>query len=224
FDLGRPVWIDDSDFDIRYHVRRTALPAPGDDAALCRLVARLMSQRLDRDRPLWESWVVEGLAGGRWAVVAKLHHCMTDGIGGVNLHRTVFDHTPEPSAGVVDGWRPGAAPSTWQVTAAAVRDLVFSPAEQVRLVSRALRQPTRAARRVAVTAKGLVTLARAVAVPATASSLTGPIGGYRRYAVARAGLAELKRVGRQHRVSFNDGVLAALSGAFRSLLIDRGER
>src|SRR5947209_5446481 len=74
FDLGRPVWVDDADFDIRYHVRRTALPAPGDDGALCRLVGRLMSQRLDRDRPLWECWVIEGLADGRWAILLKVHH------------------------------------------------------------------------------------------------------------------------------------------------------
>src|SRR5437667_5517168 len=99
FDLGRPVWVDDPDFDIRYHVRRTALPAPGDDAALCRLVARLMSQRLDRDRPLWECWVIGGLAGGRWGVLSKVHHCMTDGIGGVNLQRSLCDHTPDPSPG-----------------------------------------------------------------------------------------------------------------------------
>src|SRR5512138_1592929 len=72
-DLGQPVWVDDPAFGLAFHVRRTALPAPGDDAALCRLVARLMSQRLDRDRPLWECWVVEGVAGGRWAVITKVH-------------------------------------------------------------------------------------------------------------------------------------------------------
>ena len=95
-DLGRPVWVDSPQFDLAYHVRRTALPAPGDDAALCRLVGRVMSQRLDRDRPLWECWVVEGLAGGRWAVLVKVHHCMVDGVAGNQLLGVLFDDAPKP--------------------------------------------------------------------------------------------------------------------------------
>ena len=224
FDLGRPVWVDDPDFDIRYHVRRTALPVPGDDAALCRLVGRLMSQRLDRDRPLWECWVIEGLAGGRWAMLLKVHHCMTDGIGGVNLQRTMYDHTAQPGTAVVDGWQPAVSPSTWQLTLEALRDLVFSPAEQVRLISQAVSNPTWAVRRVAATTKGLVELMRAVAVPATASSLSGPISGYRRYAVGRARFTDLHAVARHFHVTINDVVLAAVSGAFRALLIERNER
>src|SRR5689334_22278961 len=85
-DLGRPLWVDDPDFDLAHHVRRTALPAPGDDAALSRLMARVMSQRLDRDHPLWEYWVIEGLAGGRWALISKVHHCMVDGVSGTHLY------------------------------------------------------------------------------------------------------------------------------------------
>ena len=85
FELGRPVWVDDPHFDIGYHIRHTALPSPGDDAAFCRLMGRLMSQPLDRDRPLWETWLVEGLEGGRWALVCKVHHCLVDGIAGVGL-------------------------------------------------------------------------------------------------------------------------------------------
>src|SRR6266508_3333907 len=125
FDLGQPVWVDDPGFDIRYHVRRTALPAPGDDEALCRLVARLMSQRLDRERPLWECWVVEGLRDGRWAMVSKVHHCMADGIAGTNIYNTLFDASPEPRAPVEDGWAPAAEPSTLRLTAGALRDLLL---------------------------------------------------------------------------------------------------
>ena len=90
-DLGRPVWVDDPNFDLEYHLRNTALPPPGDKADLCRLMGRLMSQELDRARPLWEAWIVEGLAGGRWAVVSKVHHSMVDGVAGVDLVSVVLD-------------------------------------------------------------------------------------------------------------------------------------
>ena len=97
FRLGRPVWVDDPDFDLRYHVRRTALPAPGGDRELAELMARVMSQRLDRDHPLWEYWLVEGLAEGRWALISKVHHCMVDGVSGTDLYRVIFDFSPEPA-------------------------------------------------------------------------------------------------------------------------------
>ena len=91
-DLGRPVWVDDPHFELGYHLRHTALPAPGDDEAFRTLMGRLMSQPLDRSRPLWETWLVEGLDGGRWALVFKVHHCMVDGIAGVGLHAPLHDH------------------------------------------------------------------------------------------------------------------------------------
>jgi len=94
--LGRPVWVEDPGFDLRYHVRRTALPAPGGDEPLGSLMGRVMSQRLDRDHPLWECWAVEGLAEGRWAVISKVHHCMVDGIAGTDLYRVIFDPSPAP--------------------------------------------------------------------------------------------------------------------------------
>ena len=97
FRLGRPVWVDDPHFDLGYHVRRTALPAPGGDRQLAELMARVMSQRLDRDHPLWEYWVIEGLAEGRWALISKVHHCMVDGVSGTDLYRVIFDFSPEPS-------------------------------------------------------------------------------------------------------------------------------
>jgi diacylglycerol O-acyltransferase len=222
-DLGRPVWVDDAAFDIAYHVRRTALPAPGDDAALCRLVARLMAQPLDRERPLWECWVVEGLSGDRWAMMSKVHHCMADGIAGTNIYTTLFDATPEPAEPVEDRWTPAAAPSTLRLTAAALRDLAFSPVEQLRLLSLAVSQPGRALRLAAATARGLGTFARAL-MPASASSLSGPIGRPRRYAVGRASLTDVKAVAKARHVSFNDVVLAAVAGAFRDLLLERGEQ
>jgi diacylglycerol O-acyltransferase len=223
FDLGRPVWVDDPRFDLTHHVRRTALPEPGDDAALSRLMARVMSQRLDRDRPLWEYWVVEGLAGGRWALISKVHHCMVDGVSGTHLYYVLLDESPtgtrEP---VEDGWQPAAEPSTLELIGDALRDLALNPVEQARLVGTALRAPLSTANRIAETMYGLTSLADAL-LPATPSSLTGPIGRSRRYAMARAPLADVLDIRRQAQVSLNDVVLAAISGAFRSLLCERGE-
>src|ERR1019366_4862893 len=110
FELGRPVWVDDPDFDLGYHLPHTALPAPGDDAAFCRLVGRLMPQPLDRERPLWEAWLVEGLEGGRWALVFKIHHCMVDGIAGVELLTVMLDLQADRSIGHAQPWVPRAEP------------------------------------------------------------------------------------------------------------------
>jgi WS/DGAT/MGAT family acyltransferase len=222
FDLGRPVWVDDPDFDLGYHIRRTALPAPGDDQALCRLIARVMSQRLDREHPLWECWVVEGLAGGRWAAISKVHHCMTDGVAGTHLYEAIFDHDPRPSAPVEDGWVASAEPSNLRLAGESVRDLALNPVEQLRLIAQAARSPAATARRVYQTGLGLVTLAQAL-LPASASSLSGPIGQQRRYSLGRASLAEVSRAARSFHATVNDVVLAAITGAYRELLIQRGE-
>jgi diacylglycerol O-acyltransferase len=199
------------------------VPAPGDDEALCRLVARVMSQRLDRERPLWEYWVVEGLAGGRWALISKVHHCMVDGVSGTHLYYVLFDESPSsPRTPIADTWSPGPEPSTLRLTADALLELTLSPVEQLRLAGRALRAPRATANRVVETARGLAALAGALK-PASASSLSGPIGRQRRYTIARARLADVIGIGRQARVSVNDVVLAAISGGYRALLQQRGE-
>jgi diacylglycerol O-acyltransferase / wax synthase len=222
-DLGRPVWVDDPRFDLRYHLRQTALPAPGGEQQLRRLVERVMGQRLDRERPLWETWLIEGLQGGRWALLSKVHHCMVDGIAGTDLYRAVFDFTPEPSPGVEDHWQPAPEPSTLRLTIEAIRDLVLSPVEQVRVLRGALRTPGDAARRAVETARGLATAAGAL-VPASRSSLSGPIGRPRRYRWTRASLADIKTIRRQLGGTVNDVVLAVIAGAFRDLLLARGEQ
>jgi diacylglycerol O-acyltransferase len=223
FDLGRPVWVDDPHFDIGYHVRRTALPAPGGDEQLCRLMGRVMAQRLDRERPLWESWVVEGLDGGQWALLSKVHHCMVDGVSGTNIFHALLDPSPAPTAGVEDCWRPSAEPSTLRLTAEAVRDLVLNPVDQVRVLAAALRSPHQLARRGVETVRGLSALAAAMA-PARASSLSGHIGQQRRYSLARASLADVATVRERFGGTVNDVVLAAISGGFRAVLIGRGEQ
>jgi len=223
FDLGRPVWVDDPHFDLRYHLRQTALPAPGGDEQLRHLMERVMAQRLDRERPLWECWLVEGLEGGRWAVLTKVHHCMVDGVSGTDLYRVFFDLTPEPFPGVTDDWSSTPEPSTLRLTAAALGELARSPVDQVRALRRALRTPGQLLHRSADIARGLVALAGAL-VPAEASSLSGPVGQPRRYRTARASLADIKNVRRVLGGTVNDVVLAAIAGAFRTLLLDRGEQ
>jgi WS/DGAT/MGAT family acyltransferase len=220
-DVGLPVWVEDQAFDLAYHIRRTALPAPGDDAALCRLVARVMAQRLDRDRPLWECWVIEGLADDRWAVLTKVHHCMADGISGNELYRIVFDESPSPREAVADTWCREPEPSTLRLTADALADLVRSPLEQVRRLAQALRAPGVLAQQVADTARGLIELA-GVLGPLARSSLAGPIGQQRRYAAGRAALADVVHVAKTFEVTVNDVVLAAVTGAFRTQLLSAG--
>ena len=104
--LGRPAWVDDPHFNLEYHVRRTALPAPGGDEELRNLVGRVMSQQLDRAKPLWEMWVAEGLGDGRWAVISKVHHCMVDGVSGTDLMTVILGKDREATATVDDGWAP----------------------------------------------------------------------------------------------------------------------
>ena len=216
WNLGLPLWIDDPDFDLSYHLRRTALPSPGDDRTLTDLVARIMAQRLDRDRPLWENWVVEGLAGGRWAMLAKVHHCLVDGVAGTRLYSSVFDDTAPPAP---DEFVPGTAPGTLRLLAHALVDLAVNPVEQARLL---LRLPGRLAGHATDTVKGVAALAGAL-MPVRASSLSGPIGVPRRYRVARVALADVVEVGQRFGVTVNDVVLAAITAGLRALLLHRGE-
>ena len=223
FRLGRPVWVDDPHFDLAYHVRRTALPAPGGDRQLAELMARVMSQRLDRDHPLWEYWAVEGLAEGRWAMISKVHHCMVDGIAGTDLYRVIFDFSPEPSPAAADDRAPGTEPSPLELAAEAVLDDVVLPLRVALAVGSAASLPGGAIRQAAVTVRGVVKWAPA-AWPAAGSSLTGPIGRERCFTWVRASLDDVKLIKRELGGTVNDVVLAAISGGFRALLLARGEQ
>lgn len=221
--LGRPVWVDDPDFDVDFHLRRTALTAPGDDAALQRLVGRIMSQRLDRDRPLWEDWVIEGLPEGRWAVLSKVHHCLIDGIGGNELYRLICDRGPTPRRLVEDHWRPRPAGGAVDLTLDALGQLARLPFDQARALALAVRRPGDAVRWLGGTARGLAALAGGF-LPAVPTSLAGPLGRARRYAVARTSLATIALVADAFGVTVNDVYLAAVAGAFRRVIVARGER
>ncbi|GAA0804765.1 wax ester/triacylglycerol synthase family O-acyltransferase [Spirilliplanes yamanashiensis] len=230
WNLGRPVWVDDAGFDLNFHLRRTALAAPGGDAELAALVGRVMSQRLDRDRPLWEDWVIEGLAGGRWALLSKIHHCMADGVTGNQLYRAFCDTAADTAAPTAadtaapppDRRRPAPETDAVDLTLDALGNLARLPFDQLRWVARAIRSPRALGRQARDTARGLAALAEGF-TPAAPTFLTGRLGRSRRWAVARVPLADLKAVAAASGATLNDVYLAAVAGAFRRLLAARGE-
>lgn len=222
FGLAAPGWADDTDFDLRWHVRNTALPAPGGPEEIGRLMSRVMSRRMNRDRPLWEYWFCEGLSDGRWALLSKLHHCLVDGVSGTDLYQLVLDPTPTPRPPVPDTWAPADPPSTPAATARAAWELATSPLTAARALTTSLATPQRLARTSFETARGLLTMASALR-PVQHSSLTGPLEGSRRYTWTDISLEDVRVVRKSYGVTVNDVALAAVSGGFRLLLISRGE-
>lgn len=220
--LGLPVWVDDPHFTLEYHVRRSALPHPGGPAELRQLMGGLMSQELDRHRPLWETWMVEGLAGGRWALISKIHHCMVDGVSGTDLLALILDRAPVRREAPSDGWAPEPQPSNLRLAADALVRLAVSPYEQLRATRRLLRAPRHALSRFLDVAGGMGAYARQL-VPTPVSSLVGPIGPGRRWTWTSAGLDDLKAVRRTLGGTVNDVILAAVAAGFRDLLLSRGE-
>ena len=220
--MGRPVWVDDPHFDLEYHVRRTAVPQTCEDDQLAELMAQVMSQRLDRDHPLWEYWVIEGLTGDRWALISKVHHCMVDGVSGTDLYRVIFDSSPEPSPAAADNRAVGGEPSSLDLAARAALDDAVLPARDALALTGAVADPTGVIRRAADTIRGLAKLTPTLG-PVTGSSLRGPIGRQRRFRWARASLKDVKLIRLELGGTVNDVVLAAISGGYRELLLARGE-
>lgn len=224
YDLGMPRWVDDPTFDVTNHVRHTALPPPGGDVELRHLMARVMGQRLFRDRPLWETWLIDGLADGRWALINKVHHCMVDGIAGVGLLREMLSDTPEPSAPASDdGWQPAEMPGTGEIVWDAIRDLAYEPVQWGLALGRLARHPRSTWSQVRDTGQGLLALSSA-AIPLHSTSLFGSAGSARRYRWTRTSLADIGSVRAAFGGSMNDVVLSAIAGGFRTLLISRGEQ
>jgi diacylglycerol O-acyltransferase / wax synthase len=220
--FGRPIWIDDPHFNIGYHLRHTALAQPGGVRELLTLVGRVMSQRLDRNRPLWETWRVEGLEDGAWALVSKTHHCMVDGVASTDLLTLLLDLDPTPKEPVEDGWSPRPEPSTLQVLADAVVAGVKNPYENGRAVLSMVPDLGGYGGALRDFVTGTANLS-GVFRPLQRSSLDGPIGPHRRWELARGSMAEVKQI----RVAFggtvNDVVLTAITAGLRSLLLARGE-
>ena len=225
-DRGRPVWVDDGAFRLEYHVRHVALPAPGGRDQLLALLSRIFSTQLDRRRPLWELWFVEGLTDGGFAFIFKTHHAVIDGVAGLDLATVIFeleserDAEPQPPP----EWTPGPNPGRLGLmTLGAVRDA----RDTVRLVNSALSagtHPQEAARRLREAAEGVAEIVWAALNPAPETPLNVPIGPYRRFITVDARLEDFKTIKNAFGGTVNDVVLAVVAGALRRFLQSRGVR
>lgn len=223
--LGRPLWVDDAHFQILYHVRRTAIPQPGAAEELRNLAGRVFAQNLDRGKPLWELWMVEGLERGNWALISKVHHCMVDGVSGTDLLTVLLDREPQPPAAHAPDWLPVDEPSDLHILADAVADAILDPINRIRglpIVARA------------TLASGLgmdnltdiwnfISCFGTWAQPA-AGSLNGPIGPHRRWSWAASTLEQVREIRGALGGTVNDVVLSAITRGFRDLLLGRGEK
>jgi WS/DGAT/MGAT family acyltransferase len=214
------VWVDDPHFHLGYHLRHTAIPEPGGEDQLRRMAARVFSQPLDRSKPLWELWMVEGMSENRWALLSKVHHCMVDGVAATDLMSVMFDDRTEPAA--PGGWHPGPEPSGTELVVRTVSRRTFDPREQLRALREAARAPCDTLRAAREVAGGLVAAGRS-ARPASSSSLTGPVGPHRAWSWARVRLSDVKAVRGALGGTVNDVVLTIVTQGFRSLLESRGE-
>ena len=212
---GRPVWVDDPCFNIGYHVRSTALPPPGSEDQLRALAGRVFSQRLDRDKPLWEIWLVEGLENERWALVNKVHHALVDGVSGADLMTVLFDVQPEPAVPPAEEqgqWLPRPMPTGSQLLAEALVERATQPAEVVRTLRSGLRVPRQVLGGVAGSTAGLASLARGTLRPAPATPYNGSLGPHRRFTWVRVALDDVKQIKNSLGGTVNDVVLSTVAG------------
>ena len=224
--LGRPVWVEDPHFTLDYHVRHTALPRPGGREQLRNLVSRVMSQRLDLSKPLWEWWMVEGLEDDNWALISKAHHALVDGISGTDLLAVALEESPDVEPAAPTDWAPPPEPSQLRLLAGTVAEYAASPAEQLRAVRSWVRAPRRmasqAAFQVAGSVKGLASMS-GLARPRASSTLVGEISPHRRYAWAATTLDDIRTIRTSLGGSVNDVVLTAVTRGYRELLLAHGE-
>jgi diacylglycerol O-acyltransferase len=221
--IANPVWVDDEDFDITYHVRRSALPKPGNDDQLRSLVGRLQARQLDRNRPLWEIYLVEGLADGRFAIITKTHHAMVDGISAVDIGTLILDLEPTPRETPDDGWAPRPEPSRLGLVTGALADTLRRPTQVIDTVRSGVTDARATAGRVLGAAAGVAAVARTSFKSAPDSPLNAEIGEQRRFGMAATSLDDYKRIRKTHGGTINDVVLAVVSGALRIWLLTRGE-
>src|SRR3954452_23458435 len=221
-DLARPVWVDDGDFDIAFHVRRSALPRPGTTAQLTELVARLMSRPLDPDRPLWEMYLVEGLADGRFAIITKTHQAMVDGVTTIDIGQVLLDPTVEPREVPDELWMPRPEPKDARLVVVAVAEAVARPGQAIDSVRATANGALNEAARLA---RGLGTLVGTVVTGgrlAPGSPLNVELSTQRRFAVARGDLDAYREVRTAHGCTVNDVVLTVVTGSLRAWLLSRG--
>lgn len=223
---GRPLWVDDPCFNIEYHVRHAALPAPGSEEQLLRLAARISSQQLDRSKPLWEHWLVEGLEGNRFGLISKTHHSLVDGVAGVDLATVLFDAEPSPPPPPRDlaPWQPHREPSPAELVLAGIRGALNTSAGILNRALSASTRPGYTARRLSEAAEGVGEIVWAGLNPAPETPLNREIGPHRRFAIVRQQLSDYKQVKDALGGTVNDVVLAVVSGALARWLHSRGIR
>jgi WS/DGAT/MGAT family acyltransferase len=218
--LGRPVWVDDPHFNLSYHLRHSALPTPGSDEILRRTAARIFAHPLDRRKPLWEIWMIEGLSQSRWALLSKVHHCMVDGVSATDLMTVMFDDVP--AAAGTHTWQPAPEPSDVELVARTLTHQALNPSEQIRVLRAAVRRP-RATLAQAQEAVRAIASAGGLLKPLGRSSLTGPVGPHRIWSTAHLRLSDVKTIRAALGGTVNDVVLSLVAGGLRELLESRGE-
>src|SRR5919109_1820101 len=216
-ETGRPLWVDDPSFNLEYHLRHTALPSPGSEEQLRALAARIHSQQLDRTKPLWEVWLVQGLEDGRFALISKTHHALVDGISGVDISTVLFDLSPVPGDTEVEeaGWTAEAEPSQAQLVAEGVKGILRTPGELVGRAAGAVQHPGRTASELREAAEGIGEVVWAGLNPAPEVPLNVPIGPHRRLWWIQRPLDEFKGIKNVLGGTVNDAVLAVGAGARR---------
>jgi diacylglycerol O-acyltransferase / wax synthase len=230
FGQGRPRWVDDPHLNLRYHIRRTSLPRPGTEAQLRSLAGRVFSQPLDRDKPLWEMWLVEGVEDGpdgpRFAMLSKTHHALVDGISGVDIVSVLFDATPDPPE-PPEGpprWMPRPEPSQAQLLGEALLERATVPAEAARSLRALFRAPRNVVRGAGESLVGVGAMAWAGLRPPPRSPYNTAIGPHRRYAWVRASLDDIKSIKNSLGGTVNDVVLASVAGALGRHMTRRGAK
>jgi diacylglycerol O-acyltransferase / wax synthase len=225
-ETGRPLWVDDPSFNLEYHVRHTALPEPGTELQLRALAARIHSQQLDRSKPLWELWLVQGLEGGRFALISKTHHALVDGVAGVDLATVLLDLEPVPQPVPHEGepWVPQPEPGAVALAARGIRGLATLPFSLAGRALGAATRPTQSLHHTREAVEGLGEVAWAALNPAPPTPLNVPIGPHRRFALVRSELADFKRVKDAFGGTVNDVVLSVVAGGLRRWLQSRGVR
>src|SRR5829696_6427853 len=225
FEMGRPFWVDDLSFNIDYHVRHTALPKPGSDDQLRQLAGRIFSQRLDRPKPLWEVWLIQGFEGGKFAVISKTHHALVDGVSGVDIATVLFDLQPvPPEVTEEDDWVPAPAPSDVDLVAEGVKGLVRAPISLAGRAIGAVSSPGRSLEQAREAAEGLGEIVWAGMNPAPEVPLNVPIGPHRRVRWVQSRLSDFKEIKGALGGTVNDAVLAVVAGALGRWLRTRGVR
>jgi WS/DGAT/MGAT family acyltransferase len=222
FGIARPVWVDDEHFDVTYHVRRSALPRPGSIEQLQELVARIMSRPLDRNRPLWEMYLVEGLADGNFAIITKSHEALIDGLSAVDIAQVMLDPSEDTAAGPSDSWRPRPEPTDIELLSHAFTELGTRPAAALDALRETVQDVSHAAASVGGKVAGMLSAMLAIARSPVPSPLNVPIGEQRRFAAVDLSLVDVKHVRHALGGTINDVLLAVITGALRSWLQARG--